>query len=1338
MDSSLRSSLFSVVDADAVEKEVLREAEVRARNSSRLPFTPPPIPPPIGFGPSILHVFSPYPSPLVLRIVAGKARNESRTLRGNGVVNLAAMDKVRMKQQILNALLRQRSGSDSDDEAGYGGSSIEDKDNEDSITASQGGDQEHRDELIRTGAITPLDSPPVSQRQRGRMTLMEHKIAEGMTVKLPHSHRSKGDTTRSAEKGRSDPVQDHLLQAEREDLQKSMQDYSILTENNPPEPSMRGTETMQQSLTMGSKETSSPEGWECPKCTLVGPYDALRCVACGQRKPRNRKYQTRMGMDEIVVCPLCKHVLGTGSSAKPDILISKHIDTCEKRKDGQEGQECILSRGSTDDYSGSETDEKSENPSGRRTNSAAGKKKQKKRSAKDQKVLSQSNQAKKAMLSHASHAPEVLKITRGNKAFRGLVDDYDMVDYNARKKEYSQDKLPLPNSEEYSKGMMDTGDFGGGLKMEEETVSRLFRFQITGVRWMWQLHQQGAGGIVGDEMGLGKTVQVSAYLGALSSSGLLESALIVAPATVLSHWMAELHSWAPELRVVILHRCSPAFSAACTSTGKVRTMVRKVLSFHGVVLITSYNGLKSLKTMLVPHNWDYCVLDEGQVIRNPDAEVTLVCKQIRTVHRLVLTGTPIQNNLRELWSLFDFVFPGRLGSLPAFDAEFATPIRVGGYASASPIQARLAYCCALVLRDLVQPYLLRRQKKDLQDILDLPKKTEQVLFCRLTPYQRRLYMEFLESAEVKSVLRRATRSFRAICILRKLCNHPDLVCRLGDSVVTRLSGHNIWEDENESDEDNSDSKRVNGIDWEEEGALQRSGKLLVLHHILPLWHKQGHRVLLFSQTRQMLNIIEQFVVRSGWSYGRLDGNTPVGSRQALIDCFNGDRSVFIMLLTTRTGGVGVNLTGADRVILFDPDWNPSTDSQARERAWRVGQQRNVTVYRLITAGTIEEKVYHRQIFKTALTNRVLQDPKQRRMFSADELKDLFTLTDDGALNGFTDTIDIFQGEGKVDRPDNVHDIKDSGRKRNRHHSTSTARSQCPETHGIKGKGKSKWESANTLISSSFITEGVISRNAGSISNEDNTIDRSKGDDSAVLQALFDDSPLSSVFLHDLAEDSSKGIAHLSLEDRRVEEDAKRAAKKALDQLRMSRQTVRAGAGQGGFQSSWTGRNGGSSAGSLSRVKGTHQERRFGKVSHPLSSRKNGKSSSSKPSLGDSAGTSEDTGPGGLTSQDLLKHIRNRNKERTQQAPGLFPELEVGGTVEDETDDVRLVSLLQRLQAFLSQSSQGIDTAAVVHEFSDVDPTDAPVFRQLLHGVAVCVDGEWTLREETSSTITERG
>lgn len=349
--------------------------------------------------------------------------------------------------------------------------------------------------------------------------------------------------------------------------------------------------------------------------------------------------------------------------------------------------------------------------------------------------------------------------------------------------------------------------------------------------------------------------------------------------------------------------------------------------------------------------------------------------------------------------MFDFIFPGRLGTLPAFEAEFAVPIKRGGYSNASPMQVQLAYRCSLVLRDLINPYLLRRQKKDVKEVNRMPGKTEQVLFCRLSTKQRRMYEDFLRSDEVMGVMRGSTNLLGAVTTLRKICNHTSLVANADGSMHPSLHVDSSSSDD-EFYEDDDDA------------IADQSGKLQVLSKILPLWKQQGHKVIIFTQWRKMLDIIERFSNMQGWNYARMDGNTNVASRQRLVDKFNNDESYFCMLMTTKTGGVGLNITGANRVLLYDPDWNPQTDAQARERAWRFGQKRDVTVYRLITAGTIEEKIYQRQIFKTALSNQVLQDPKQRRLFSQKDLKDLFTLKAD--TKDITETGEITRGKGVVD------------------------------------------------------------------------------------------------------------------------------------------------------------------------------------------------------------------------------------------------------------------------------------------------------------------------------------
>ncbi|KAM6264742.1 DNA excision repair protein ERCC-6 isoform 2-T3 [Spheniscus humboldti] len=584
--------------------------------------------------------------------------------------------------------------------------------------------------------------------------------------------------------------------------------------------------------------------------------------------------------------------------------------------------------------------------------------------------------------------------TLGKHKVKRWRDDGDEDYYKQRLRRWQKERLKdkeHQTAEELSEES-DT-EFEEGFKVPGFLFKKLFKYQQTGVRWLWELHCQQAGGILGDEMGLGKTVQIIAFLAGLSYSKIrtrgsnyryqgLGPTVIVCPATVMHQWVKEFHTWWPPFRVAVLHETG-------SYTDKKVKLIHEIASCHGI-LITSYSYIRMMQDNIHSYDWHYVILDEGHKIRNPNAAVTLACKQFRTPHRIILSGSPMQNNLKELWSLFDFVFPGKLGTLPVFMEQFSVPITMGGYSNASPVQVKTAYKCACVLRDTINPYLLRRMKADVKMSLSLPDKNEQVLFCRLTDEQCQVYQNFINSKEVYQILNGDMQIFSGLVALRKICNHPDL-----------FSGgpRNL--------------KGVPNAEVEEAdqfGYWKRSGKMIVVESLLKIWHKQGHRVLFFTQSRQMLHILEDFVRHRNYSYLRMDGTTTIASRQPLITRYNEDKSIFIFLLTTRVGGIGVNLTGADRVIIYDPDWNPSTDTQARERAWRIGQKKQVTVYRLLTAGTIEEKIYHRQIFKQFLTNRVLKDPKQRRFFKSNDLYELFTLSSPDVSQG-TETSAIFAGTG---------------------------------------------------------------------------------------------------------------------------------------------------------------------------------------------------------------------------------------------------------------------------------------------------------------------------------------
>ena len=568
-------------------------------------------------------------------------------------------------------------------------------------------------------------------------------------------------------------------------------------------------------------------------------------------------------------------------------------------------------------------------------------------------------------------------------------------DHNAENAGEGNEEWHLPHP------TIDDTEFDGGYKIPGDIYPSLFDYQKTGVRWLWELYSQQVGGIIGDEMGLGKTIQAIAFLAGLHySKRITKPVIVVAPATVMKQWVNEFHTWWPAFRVSILHTSGSGMvdigresqREEELSTQIFGTSRRKPLNKsqkaakrivdqvvrEGHVLVTTYSGLQTYAELLIPVNWEYAILDEGHKIRNPNTAITIYCKELRTANRIILSGTPMQNNLVELWSLFDFVFPMRLGTLVNFRQQFEFPIRQGGYANASNLQVQTASKCAEMLKDTISPYLLQRIKVDVA--ADLPKKTEQVLFCKLTRPQREAYEAFLGSDDMDSILNGKRQALYGVDMLRKICNHPDLQ---EHRVLSVKADYNY-------------------------GIAGKSGKMVIVKELLDVWKKGGHKTLLFAQHRIMLDILEKYIKSmEDINYRRMDGNTPISSRQAMVDEFNTNPEAHVFLLTTKVGGLGINLTGADRVIIYDPDWNPSTDIQARERAWRLGQKREVQIYRLMVAGTIEEKIFHRQIFKQFLTNKILRDPKQRQTFQLKDLHDLFSLgrADEEA----TETGRLFEG-----------------------------------------------------------------------------------------------------------------------------------------------------------------------------------------------------------------------------------------------------------------------------------------------------------------------------------------
>lgn len=768
----------------------------------------------------------------------------------------------------------------------------------------------------------------------------------------------------------------------------------------------------------------------------------------------------------------------------------------------------------------------------------------------------------------------------------------------------------------------------------------------------------------------------------------VRTVLLLCPASVLLQWVREFHKWYPMMRVVLLHGSGSGVTLAGRTYAQLIQEVledddddddnQHTIGSGGGVVISTYENVRQYQELFMDVEWDYVVLDEGHRIRNPDAEITLVCKQLKTVHRIILTGTPIQNRLRELWSLFDFVYPGKLGTLPTFDDEFVLPIRTGGYANASKMQVLMAYKCALVLKDLINPYLLRRTKKEIQHVTKMPEKMEQIIFCSLTPRQRSTYQTYLNSSEVASVLRRDIRPFRAISILRHICNHPDLLATVGDNGAAAY--------------------RALSSEIEDYGSPEGSGKMLVLVKILGMWKEQGHRVLLFSQTRKMLDILESLMTRLGYCFCRLDGTTSVKERQALLDAFNADGSkIFIFLLTTRAGGIGINLIGADRVVIFDPDWNPSTDLQARERSWRLGQTKQVTIYRLITSGTIEEKIYHRQIFKQYLTTKVLHDAKRKRCFNKHSLRDLFVLGGENDQGG-AETNDLFIA-GNVENPALL----------------------ASDAAGDEEAKEDREED-----------EQVDDEGLDDEDKEAGTNSASAGDNDAILKKLFDGEGISGVFNHDAVECDGVQNQEADL----IDMESSKIAKSALSSLRASCALIRQQR-ESLFTPTWTGRSGVAGdptqrAGRFGNRVARGRQQLTSTASAPASSniinsaRRNRVPSAQQITTTTRSLFAQNT----LSSKDMLAKIKNRKNGVTQSTIGSIggPSLKNGFMGVDE--------MAKQLHAFLTPSTtdprrrNGVTTEDLLEAFATlIAPKDKMVFRNLLRDMAECRGRKWTLKQE---------
>ncbi|MEI7669948.1 MAG: DEAD/DEAH box helicase, partial [Pseudomonadota bacterium] len=449
-------------------------------------------------------------------------------------------------------------------------------------------------------------------------------------------------------------------------------------------------------------------------------------------------------------------------------------------------------------------------------------------------------------------------------------------------------------------------DNGTTINLDNMLNATLRPYQQTGVQWLHFLTQLRLGACLADDMGLGKTIQVLSLLLMLSASTAKTKKpnILVAPASLLGNWASEAKKFAPSLKLLIAH---PSFMAS----DELKTKPRNLADYD--LVITSYGTLLRVE-WFADTQWQLAIIDEAQAIKNHGTKQTKAVKTLKADSRIAMTGTPIENRLGDLWSLFDFINPGLLGTAKQF-TDFTKSLSDQPHASFLP------------LRNLVRPYILRRLKTDKTIISDLPDKTELKAFCHLSKKQAVLYQdavkelkEKLENTNDDSIERKGlVLSF--IMRFKQICNHP-----------SQWLGDNAWEQED-------------------------SGKLMRLREISEVIAEKQEKMLIFTQFKEIIPSLSTFM---GNIFGRkglvLHGETQVAKRKELVNQFQEDETIPFFILSLKAGGAGLNLTAASHVVHFDRWWNPAVENQATDRAFRIGQKRNVLVHKFICQGTIEDKI----------------------------------------------------------------------------------------------------------------------------------------------------------------------------------------------------------------------------------------------------------------------------------------------------------------------------------------------------------------------------------------------
>ncbi|WYZ40587.1 hypothetical protein EsH8_IV_000928 [Colletotrichum jinshuiense] len=515
----------------------------------------------------------------------------------------------------------------------------------------------------------------------------------------------------------------------------------------------------------------------------------------------------------------------------------------------------------------------------------------------------------------------------------------------------------MPEEEEESE--VDSDDDQSGRKIDYYAVAhrikeevteqanmlvggKLKEYQVKGLQWMISLYNNNLNGILADEMGLGKTIQTISLITYLIERKKQDGPyLVIVPLSTLTNWTLEFEKWAPSVSKIV-YKGPPLIR---------KQHQDKIRQGRFQVLLTTYEYIIKDRPLLSKIKWFHMIIDEGHRMKNQNSKLTSTIQQYyHTRFRLILTGTPLQNNLTELWAMLNFTLPTIFKSAKTFDEWFNTPFANTGGQDKMDLTEEEQILVIRRLHKVLRPFLLRRLKKDVEK--DLPDKTEKVIKCKFSSLQSKLYKQMVTHNKIlvsdgQGGKAGARGLSNMIMQLRKLCNHPFVF----GEVENLMNPMNI----------------SNDLLW------RTAGKFELLDRVLPKYKATGHRVLMFFQMTAIMDIMEDYLRYRNLKYLRLDGTTKSDERSDLLREFNAPNSEYFMfLLSTRAGGLGLNLQTADTVIIYDSDWNPHQDLQAQDRAHRIGQKNEVRILRLISSNSVEEKILERARFKLDMDGKVIQ------------------------------------------------------------------------------------------------------------------------------------------------------------------------------------------------------------------------------------------------------------------------------------------------------------------------------------------------------------------------------